>query len=199
MNDWKEIVFVNQQKEIMEEFYSLKPKKIVSDIKEISYSRTYANMLNLVFVDLSAEPDFISLGLRDFFDYFGCFSDYIYSSKDRQRLLVPISYCDSVDYVLVNTEPLDFFTVKFKENLSKIKLPKQFKTKIYNDEFYKALTKYYVDNFRRTKPFSDFFCTEDKNRFLVMFPINQVGLWIKKIFQGDLDYEEVKRHYKDMF
>ena len=129
------------------------------------------------------------------------FPEQVYSSRDRKRLLAPISYCDSIDYVLIktDTDTFDSYTVKFKKNLSKIKLPKQFKCKIHDDEFYKSLTNYYVDNFRNTKTFSDFFCTEDRNSFLVMFPINQVGLWIKKIFQGNLDYEEVKSYYQNMF
>ena len=178
----KQIPLSKYQREIMKEFYAIKPTKVVAKNTESSYAQTYANMFELTLVkDFYKATNLISESIRNLLSSLYIFPEYVYSSTVKQKLLIPIEHYKSVDFILMNANDFSIHTIKFKNPSLKEKA----------DE--------YIDNFRNTKKYSDLFCTEDKNGYLVMLPINQVVLWAKKNFQLSLDYNEVKSYYQNMF
>lgn len=158
------IPLTKQQKEIMQEFYSIAKTKVIfskeerdklwklatkrsSDIdlynlksvcpalthqiqksyeqgnniqsavfSECVYAQTFANMLKLdLFVNCTEEPDFIPASVTCLIKSYNLVPRYVYSTKDKRRMLIQAGGYGGVDSALITVIDLVIYTIEFKE------------------------------------------------------------------------------------
>lgn len=187
------IPLTKQQKEIMQEFYSIAKTKVIfskeerdklwklatkrsSDIdlyklksvcpalthqiqksyeqgnniqsavfSECVYAQTFANMLKLdLFVNCTEEPDFIPASVACLIKSYNLVPRYVYSTKDKRRMLIQAGGYGSVDSALVTVIDLVIYTIEFKEpgaRMSDPNLPK------YGEDGKIRITKDFLDHY----------------------------------------------------
>lgn len=187
------IPLTKQQKEIMQEFYSIAKTKVIfskeerdklwklatkrsSDINlyklksvcpalthqiqksyeqgnniqsavfsECVYAQTFANMLKLdLFVNCTEEPDFIPASVACLIKSYNLVPRYVYSTKDKRRMLIQAGGYGSVDSALVTVIDLVIYTIEFKEpgaRMSDPNLPK------YGEDGKIRITKDFLDHY----------------------------------------------------
>ncbi len=158
------IPLANEQKEIMQEFYSIAPTQVLfnkaerdkiweqakrrnSDIdlqnlkkicpafehqirkslesgkniqsavfSECVYAQTLANMLKLdYFVIHSEDPTFLPSRVQKLIESYSLVPRYVYSTKDKQRMLIQAGSCAGSDSALITVINLVIYTIEFKE------------------------------------------------------------------------------------
>ncbi len=222
MNEQETIPLPREQRVLMNEFYSVKPTKIIlrneqrkeiynkisqyedsnfdylkqicpaleyrirkdykslknvkSVINQCIYAQTYANMLNLKFINCEDNPDYLPMSVKNYLHSLFISPDYVYASNDKQHLLIQAGGRNGLDSVLLIMIDFAIYTVEFR--------------KTYKEPF--------STNYDDTKMFADLTCTKDKNDYLVMIPSNQVLSWRKKNLRKPLKYSEVKSYYEEM-
>jgi len=167
-----EIVLTLSQKEIMQEFYSIAPTKVIfskserqklwalatkrsanldlSELRstcpalehqirksyeegnniqsavfsECAYAQTFANMLKLsLFVNCADDPNFIPSSVVRLIKSFNLVPRYVYSIKDKSRMLIQAGGCGAVDSALVTVINMAVYTIEFKEPGAKASEP----------------------------------------------------------------------------
>lgn len=160
----EKIELTQLQKEIMQEFYSIAPTKVLfskaerqnlwklatkrsanldlPDLKSICpalehqiqksfeqgnniqsavfsecvYAQTFANMLKLdLFVNCANDPDFIPSKVTNLISSFYLVPRYVYSTKDKSRMLIQAGGCGGTDSALITVINLVVYTIEFKE------------------------------------------------------------------------------------
>ena len=160
----KEIPLTKLQKEIMQEFYSITPTKVVFSkpkrdklwelakkrsldidlqaikticpalehqiqksleqgnniqsavFSECVYAQTFANMLKLdLFVNCADNPNFIPSSVANLIQSYNLVPRYVYSTKDRRRMLIQAGGYGGVDSALITVIDLVIYTIEFKE------------------------------------------------------------------------------------
>ncbi len=168
----KKIPLTKQQKEIMQEFYSIARTEVIFDkserdnlwrlatkrssaldlqdlktrcpalehqirksfeqrrniqsavFSECVYAQTLANMLKLdLFVNCSETPDFIPLGVVNLIGSYHLVPRYVYSTKDKNRMLIQAGSCEGVDSALISVIDVVVYTIEFKEPNAKTSEP----------------------------------------------------------------------------
>lgn len=168
----KIIPLTKQQKEIMQEFYSIARTEVIFDkserdnlwrlatkrssaldlqdlktrcpalehqirksfeqrrniqsavFSECVYAQTLANMLKLdLFVNCSETPDFIPLGVVNLIRSYHLVPRYVYSTKDKNRMLIQAGSCEGVDSALISVIDVVVYTIEFKEPNAKTSEP----------------------------------------------------------------------------
>lgn len=171
MKDEK-IPLTKLQKEIMQEFYSIAPTKVIfnkaernklwelatkrssdlnmQDLKtkcpalehqiqksfeqgnniqsavfsECAYAQTFANMLKLdLFVNCINEPNFIPSSVANLINSYNLVPRYVYSTKDKRRMLIQAGGCGGIDSALITVIDLVIYTIEFKEPGAKTSEP----------------------------------------------------------------------------
>lgn len=181
------------QKEIMQEFYSISPTKVLFDkserdklwnlakkrssdidlqnikticpalvhqiqksyeqgnniqsavFSECVYAQTFANMLKLdLFINCTEEPDFIPSPVVKLIESYNLVPRYVYSTKDKRRMLIQAGGCGSIDSALITVIDLVIYTIEFKEpgaRTSDPDLPK------YDEDGKIKITKDFLDRY----------------------------------------------------
>lgn len=160
------------QKEIMAEFYSIKPTKVIYnkserkgiwskatarsqdfDIKTINskcpalahqilksyetgkniqaavfsecvYAQTFANMLCLTdFYNCLEGDEILPANVVELLKSYYLFPRYVYSNKDKSRMLIQAGGCNGIDSALITVIDLNIFTIEFKEPGAKTSEP----------------------------------------------------------------------------
>lgn len=89
---------------------------------ECVYAQTIANIFSLpLFVIYSEVPDFLSTQIVTCIDTYGMVPRYIYSTKDKHRMLIQAGSCEGVDSALITVvDNIIIYTIEFKEPAAKI-------------------------------------------------------------------------------
>ena len=197
------------QKEIMQEFYSIVPTKVVfnkeernklwklatkrnvyMDLHELTtkcpalahqiqksfelgnniqsavfsecvYAQTLANMMNLdLFANCIEEPDFIPISVASLINSYNLVPRYVYSSKDKRRMLVQAGGCGGIDSALITVIDLVIYTIEFKEPGAKTSEPDLPK---YNEDGNLKITKDFLERYPQFEAMLN--CQKDLNFF----------------------------------
>ena len=167
----KMIPLTRMQKEIMREFYTFSPTKVIYDkckrkqlwkqavsnekmdlteiekdcpafahqikrskeqghliqsavFSECVYAQTLANMFNLsVFVNCAENSSYIPPKIVSLLVSYHLVPRYVYSSKDKSRMLIQAGGCGGIDSALITVFDLTIFTIEFKEPGAKTSEP----------------------------------------------------------------------------
>lgn len=168
----EKIPLTKLQKEIMQEFYSITPTKVIFNKKERKelwelakkrssnldlqnlkekcpalkhqiqksyeqgsniqsavfsecvYAQTFANMLKLdLFVNFSDDPNFIPSSVANLIGSYNLVPRYVYSTKDKRRMLIQAGGCGGIDSALITVIDLVIYTIEFKEPGAKTSEP----------------------------------------------------------------------------
>lgn len=91
---------------------------------ECVYAQTFANMMNLpVFVNCYEDDDFIPERIKALIASYHLTPRYIYSTKDKKRMLIQAGGCDGIDSALITVIDLIIYTIEFKEPGAKTSEP----------------------------------------------------------------------------
>lgn len=91
---------------------------------ECVYAQTYANMMNLeLFVNCYETSGFIPAAVSRLLHSFRLVPRYVYSSKDKTKMLIQAGGCDGVDSALITVINLEIYTIEFKEPGAKTSEP----------------------------------------------------------------------------
>lgn len=91
---------------------------------ECVYAQTYANMLGLnIFVNCYEVHDFICDRVLNLLKSYNLVPRYVYSTQDRQRMLIQAGGCGGIDSALIAVSDLNIFTIEFKEPYAKTSEP----------------------------------------------------------------------------
>jgi hypothetical protein len=83
---------------------------------ECVYAQTLANMLKLcLFVNCIEEPDFIPPEVVNLIKSYYLVPRYVYSTKDKRRMLIQAGSCAGTDSALITVIDLVIYTIEFKE------------------------------------------------------------------------------------
>lgn len=168
----EEIPLCKLQKEIMKEFYSIGPTKVIfnkkqrdvlwkqatsrqkiTDLSEIQkvcpalahqieksydygnniqsavfsecvYAQTLANMFTLQkFVNCVDDKSFIPQPIQILLNSYNLVPRYVYSNKDKSRMLIQAGGCGGIDSALISVIDLNIYTIEFKEPGAKTSEP----------------------------------------------------------------------------
>ena len=197
MKDEK-IPLTKLQKEIMQEFYSITPTKVIltkaerdelwklatsrskdldmQDLKtkcpalhhqiqksfeqgnniqsavfsECAYAQTFANMLKLgLFVNCADKPDFIPSQVTKLINSYNLVPRYVYSTKDKRRMLIQAGGCGGIDSALITVIDLVIYTIEFKEPGAKTSEPDLPK---YGEDGKLIVTKKFLSDYPQFEP-----------------------------------------------
>lgn len=91
---------------------------------ECVYAQTFANMMKLdKFVNCSEVDNFIPENVMKLLNSYHLVPRYIYSTSDKQRMLIQAGGCDGVDSALITVIDLLIYTIEFKEAGAKTSEP----------------------------------------------------------------------------
>lgn len=91
---------------------------------ECAYAQTFANMLGLdLFVNCADEPDFIPSQVAKLINSYNLVPRYVYSTKDKRRMLIQAGGCGGIDSALITVIDLVIYTIEFKEPGAKTSEP----------------------------------------------------------------------------
>lgn len=91
---------------------------------ECAYAQTFANMLKLdLFVNCTDEPDFIPQEVTSLIHSYNLVPRYVYSTKDKRRMLIQAGSCEGIDSALITVIDLVIYTIEFKEPGAKVSEP----------------------------------------------------------------------------
>ena len=91
---------------------------------ECAYAQTLANMLKLdLFVNCTDEPDFIPQEVTCLIHSYNLVPRYVYSTKDKRRMLIQAGSCEGIDSALITVIDLVIYTIEFKEPGAKVSEP----------------------------------------------------------------------------
>ena len=91
---------------------------------ECAYAQTFANMLKLdLFVNCTDEPDFIPQEVASLIHSYNLVPRYVYSTKDKRRMLIQAGSCEGIDSALITVIDLVIYTIEFKEPGAKVSEP----------------------------------------------------------------------------
>ncbi len=91
---------------------------------ECVYAQTFANMLKLdLFINCTNEPDFIPSQVVCLINSYNLVSRYVYSTKDKRRMLIQAGGCGGIDSALITVIDLVIYTIEFKEPSAKTSEP----------------------------------------------------------------------------
>lgn len=91
---------------------------------ECVYAQTLANMLKLdLFVNCTDEPNFIPLSVASLISSYNLVPRYVYSTKDKRRMLIQAGGCGGIDSALITVIDLVIYTIEFKEPGAKASEP----------------------------------------------------------------------------
>jgi hypothetical protein len=105
---------------------SFEQRRIIQSavFSECVYAQTLANMLKLdLFVNCSETPDFIPLGVENLIRSYHLVPRYVYSTKDKNRMLIQAGSCEGVDSALISVIDVVVYTIEFKEPNAKTSEP----------------------------------------------------------------------------
>lgn len=88
------------------------------------YAQTYANMLKLdKFVICDKDSNFIPQNILNLIKSYNLFPRYVYSSENKDRMLIQAGGCNGVDSALITVVDLVIYTIEFKEPGAKTSEP----------------------------------------------------------------------------
>ncbi|WP_147616079.1 hypothetical protein [Treponema pectinovorum] len=91
---------------------------------ECTYAQTFANMLKLdLFVDCSKDKDFIPPQIFRYIESYNLVPRYVYSTKNKERMLIQAGGCRGIDSALVTVIGLIIYSIEFKEPAAKTSEP----------------------------------------------------------------------------
>ncbi len=91
---------------------------------ECVYAQTFANMMGLTkFVNCYEVSGFIPASVDRLLSSFHMVPRYVYSTDDKQRMLIQAGGCDGIDSALITVINLEIFTIEFKEPGAKTSEP----------------------------------------------------------------------------
>lgn len=91
---------------------------------ECVYAQTFANMLKLdLFINCSGDQKFIPSSVANLIDSYNLVPRYVYSTKDKRRMLIQAGGCGGIDSALITVIDLAIYTIEFKEPGAKITEP----------------------------------------------------------------------------
>ncbi|MBQ6780359.1 MAG: hypothetical protein IJP62_03915 [Treponema sp.] len=91
---------------------------------ECVYAQTFANMLKLdLFINCSGDQKFIPSSVANLIDSYNLVPRYVYSTKDKRRMLIQAGGCGGIDSALITVIDLVIYTIEFKEPGAKITEP----------------------------------------------------------------------------
>ena len=91
---------------------------------ECVYAQTFANMMNLdIFVNCYEKKDFIPEPVVRLLTSYHLVPRYVYSTRNRQRMLIQAGGCDGIDSALITVIDLVIYTIEFKEASAKTSEP----------------------------------------------------------------------------
>lgn len=91
---------------------------------ECVYAQTFANMLNLsLFVNCANDENFIPNDIKALLRSYNLYPRYVYSTTDKQRMLIQAGGCNGIDSALVSVIDLNIYTIEFKEPGAKTSEP----------------------------------------------------------------------------
>lgn len=91
---------------------------------ECVYAQTLANMLKLdFFVNCTDEPNFIPSSVASLISSYNLVPRYVYSTKDKRRMLIQAGGCGGIDSALITVIDLVIYTIEFKEPGAKASEP----------------------------------------------------------------------------
>lgn len=91
---------------------------------ECVYAQTFANMLKLkLFVNCTEEPNFIPASVANLIKSYNLVPRYVYSTKDKRRMLIQAGGCGGIDSALITVINLVVYTIEFKEPGAKTSEP----------------------------------------------------------------------------
>lgn len=91
---------------------------------ECVYAQTFANMLNLsLFVNCANDENFIPNDIKALLRSYNLYPRYVYSTTDKQRMLIQAGGCNGIDSALVTVIDLNIYTIEFKEPGAKTSEP----------------------------------------------------------------------------
>lgn len=112
---------------------------------ECVYAQTFANMLELdLFVNCFNEPDFIPPSVINLIKSYHLVPRYVYSTKDKQRMLIQAGGCGGIDSALITVINLVIYTIEFKEPGAKTSEPDLPK---YGEDGRIRITKDFIDRY----------------------------------------------------
>ncbi len=91
---------------------------------ECVYAQTFANMLKLdLFVNCSEKPNFLPSTVESLIASYNLVPRYVYSTKDKRRMLIQAGGCGGIDSALITVIDLIIYTIEFKEPSAKTSEP----------------------------------------------------------------------------
>ena len=91
---------------------------------ECVYAQTFANMLKLdLFVNCSDNHYFIPEPIIELLKSYNLVPRYVYSTKDKHRMLIQAGGCNGIDSALITVIDLVIYTIEFKEPGAKTSEP----------------------------------------------------------------------------
>ena len=91
---------------------------------ECVYAQTFANMLKLdLFINCTNEPGFIPSQVVCLINSYNLVPRYVYSTKDKRRMLIQAGGCGGIDSALITVIDLVIYTIEFKEPSAKASEP----------------------------------------------------------------------------
>lgn len=91
---------------------------------ECAYAQTFANMLGLdLFVNCADESNFIPTSVANLINSYNLVPRYVYSTKDKRRMLIQAGGCGGIDSALITVIDLVIYTIEFKEPGAKTSEP----------------------------------------------------------------------------
>ena len=115
---------------------------------ECVYSQTLANLLKLeLFVNCKDFPEFVPADIVALLQSYSLLPRYVYSTKDKRRMLIQAGGCNGIDSALITVIDLTIYTIEFKEPGAKTSEPDLPK---YNEQGNLALKG--IQDFKKTYP-----------------------------------------------
>ena len=91
---------------------------------ECVYAQTFANMMKLTeFIICSDIPNYIPSSVDSLLRSYHLVPRYVYSTKDKRRMLIQAGGCDGIDSALITVIDLVIYTIEFKEPGAKTSEP----------------------------------------------------------------------------
>ena len=91
---------------------------------ECVYAQTFANMMKLTeFIIYSNIPNYIPSSVDSLLKSYHLVPRYVYSTKDKRRMLIQAGGCDGIDSALITVIDLVIYTIEFKEPGAKTSEP----------------------------------------------------------------------------
>lgn len=91
---------------------------------ECVYAQTFANMMKLdLFVNCYEHSSFIPDSVLRLLESYHLVPRYVYSTKDKRRMLIQAGGCDGIDSALITVIDLVIYTIEFKEPGAKTSEP----------------------------------------------------------------------------